>query len=103
MKSSNFFFYNNLKNEKLIDLIDKNNKIMNGSIPIKQMVDSKIIFGEGRKLDGKLVLFKSDLQSILNKINNMKYLSYENKIKYKMYVVKVYTSDYKTYDAYLIN
>ena len=76
---------------------------MNGSISIKNIVDSKIILGEGRKLDGKLVIFKKDLQSILNKINNMKYLSYENKKKYKMQIVKVYTSDYKTYEAYLIN
>ena len=102
MKQNYFFFYNNLKNEKLIDIIDKNYKIVDGSISIKEINDLKNIFG-GDKLDGKLVCFENDLSLILSKINDMKYLSFENKLRYRMYIVKVYTSDYKTIDAYLIN
>ena len=102
MKQNYFFFYNNLKNEKLIDIIDKNYKIVDGSISIKEINDLKNIFG-GDKLDGKLVCFEIDLPIILSKINDMKYLSFENKLRYRMYIVKVYTSDYKTIDAYLIN
>lgn len=103
MNSTIFFFYDKLKNEKLIDLIDKNNKVMNGSISIQEINNNKITLGEGRKLDGKLVFFKQNFQSILDKINNMKCLSYENKVKYKISTVTVYTSDYETYKAYLIN
>ena len=103
MKQNYFFFYNNLKSEKLIDLIDKNYKIFDGSISIKEIDGLKNIIGKEDRIDGKLVCFENDLSLILSKINNMKYLSFENKLRYKIYIVKVYTSDYKTIDAYLIN
>ena len=65
---------------------------MNGSISIKEFRNNKIILGEGRKLDGKLVLFKNNFQNIIDRINNMRSLSYENKAKYLISSVKVYTS-----------
>ena len=103
MNSTNFFFYNKMKNEKLINSISKNYKIQNACISVNSYNNNNLELGQGKKLEGKLVFFYSDLQPILDKINSLSNdISMHDDKKHKLNIVRVYTSDYSTYKAYII-
>ncbi len=97
-----FFFYNNLTHNFYLDMIEKNYRKMLGYIEITYVSEdrSKIVLGNGKRLEGNLVFFNEALFKILNKINSINSIRTYKK-KYKIRQIDVYGDD-KIYEAYII-
>ena len=104
MFKTNFFFYNKLKDNTLINRIESDNLISDAYINIDNYYKKHniLVLGGKNQLDGKLVSFNAPLQEILAKINNLKDVRYYNKYNFKMELVDVYTPYNKIFKAYII-
>ena len=80
MFKTNFFFYNKLKDNTLINRIESDNLISDAYINIDNYFKKHniLVLGGKNQLDGKLVSFNAPLQEILAKINNLKDVRYYN-------------------------
>jgi hypothetical protein len=96
-----FFFYNNFKDTRLIDLISLNYIITDGYIYIKSYTNNKLdIKGNNEKLYGKIVYFNLRIEEILEKINNIKNI--QNKGKYTIEKIEIYNLNNSVELAYII-
>ncbi len=96
-----FFFYNNLKDTRLIDLISLNYIITDGYIYIKSYINNKLdIKGTNEKLYGKIVYLNLQLEEILEKINNIKNI--QNNGKYTIEKIEIYNLNNLVESAYII-
>lgn len=104
MYKTNFFFYNNLKDINIINKVESDNIINDGYITIEKYCKEHdiLILGYKHQLAGKFVSFNSSLQDILDKLNQIPNIRYENKSRYKMQIVDVYTNSLDSYKAYVI-
>jgi hypothetical protein len=104
------FFYNKLKNIELIKKINDNFEIYDGYIMV-QNYDSENNFLEiseksvnnNNILYGKLVIFDTNLDDIIKKINEIEECKLENKKKYTLQKILVNKTFVGTaYEAYII-
>jgi hypothetical protein len=96
-----FFFYNNFKDTKLIDLISTNYRITDGYINIKSYRNNKLdVKGNNEQLFGKIVYFNLQLEQILEKINNIRNI--HNNLRYTIQKIEVYKLDNSVELAYII-
>ena len=96
-----FFFYNNLKDTRLINLISSNYTITDGFIYINSYINNKLdIKGNNEQLNGKIVYFNLQLEQILEKINNIHYI--HNYYKYTIEKINVNKLDNSVESAYII-
>ena len=96
-----FFFYNNFKDTKLIDLISTNYSIIDGYIYIKSYTNNKLdLKGNNEQLYGKIVYFDLQLEQILEKINNIHNI--HNNSKYTIEKIEIYKLDNSIELAFII-
>jgi hypothetical protein len=96
-----FFFYNNLKDTRLINLISSNYTITDGYIYINNYINNKLdIKGNNEQLYGKIVYFNLQVEQILEKINNIHHI--HNFYKYTIEKINVNKLDNSVESAYII-
>ena len=96
-----FFFYNNLKDTRLINLISSNYTITDGYIYINNYINNKLdIKGNNEQLYGKIVYFNLQVEQILEKINNIHNI--HNNYKYTIEKINVNKLDNSVESAYII-
>lgn len=91
-----FFFYYNLRNENIINMISDNYLIENAYY---HSIDNPEV-----SLSGKLVTFQKDnLNNILHKINHISpYITHGNNLKYRIMNDTVKLDDYTSTEAYMV-
>jgi hypothetical protein len=94
-----FFFYNKLKNQELINKIQKDVVIIDGYIKCKEINDNEI--NDNEILYGKIVDFTLNLEDIIKKINIIEECK-TNKTKYTLKKVIGYTMTESTRELYII-
>jgi hypothetical protein len=104
------FFYNKLTNIELIKKINNNFEICDGYIIIQNYdIENNILeineksMNNNKILYGKIVNFKTTINDILKKINELQECMLENRIKYKLETIwanKIFGGTCKTYIIY---
>ena len=96
-----FFFYNNFKDTRLINLISSNYTMTDGYMYIHSFINNKLnIKGNNEQLYGKIVYFNFQVEQILEKINNIPLIHSYN--KYTVEKINVYKLDNSIESAYII-
>ena len=103
------FFYLNFKNEDNIKKISNKYNYINGKINIEyynSKLNKFIINKNNNKnkntLHGKLYFFDISINQLIQKINNIKNIQIQNRIKYEIDTVDVITDQGIEKDVYII-